>query len=535
MAASMGLTKFSAASVLMGNESQDEMVTSSSTDRLPALIIGSGYGAAVTAKRLTEQGIPVTILEMGRMWTEKGWDGKVYCPTLMPDGRAMWFNNATESVVKNFYGIPTSLMTPKQAGALDVLGPEDMRVFVGRGVGGGSLVNLAAFIVPPRDMVEQRLPNVNADELYDVYIPRAMENLKGTQVPEDIIKEECYRYSRVGAEAAEGAGISVDRMYTGYDYDYLRDEIDGRVPASTTGGEALFGNNYGKNSLDKTYLADAMGTGLLTIFALHEATKILPTANGYVVHAKEIDIYGNILGIHEIHCEKLFMGAGSMGTSDLLVKSRDRGDLPELPAEVGTQWGPNSDIFVPRMNEICKPTGSVQATVPSSSFRTTDDDGNPIFSMIIPFPVGLETFISFNIVMTSNPASGTFEYSAGTDNVSLNWVSQQQDAAVKSCFDVFDRLNVASGSKYTKAMFGDELVGRKASYHPLGGCPLSSVTDDYGRVNNYPGLYVVDGSLIPVGVLANPVLTITALAERNVERILQEDFAGHRSASAFRD
>jgi choline dehydrogenase-like flavoprotein len=33
----------------------------------------------------------------------------------------------------------------------------------------------------------------------------------------------------------------------------------------------------------------------------------------------------------------------------------------------------------------------------------------------------------------------------------------------------------------------------------------------------------VDGSLIPRGLLANPALTVTALAERNVERIAAED------------
>jgi hypothetical protein len=37
------------------------------------------------------------------------------------------------------------------------------------------------------------------------------------------------------------------------------------------------------------------------------------------------------------------------------------------------------------------------------------------------------------------------------------------------------------------------------------------------------GLYVVDGSLIPLAIGANPALTVAALAERNVERILAED------------
>jgi cholesterol oxidase len=34
----------------------------------------------------------------------------------------------------------------------------------------------------------------------------------------------------------------------------------------------------------------------------------------------------------------------------------------------------------------------------------------------------------------------------------------------------------------------------------------------------------MDGSLIPLGLGANPSLTITALSERNLERIVAEDF-----------
>ena len=38
-----------------------------------------------------------------------------------------------------------------------------------------------------------------------------------------------------------------------------------------------------------------------------------------------------------------------------------------------------------------------------------------------------------------------------------------------------------------------------------------------------PGLYVVDGSLIPGSVGVNPFVTITALAERNLARVIAED------------
>lgn len=56
--------------------------------------------------------------------------------------------------------------------------------------------------------------------------------------------------------------------------------------------------------------------------------------------------------------------------------------------------------------------------------------------------------------------------------------------------------------------------------HPLGGCPIGLATSDTGEVEGYPGLYVMDASLFPDSLVANPALSVTALAERNIERIL---------------
>jgi cholesterol oxidase len=238
------------------------------------VIVGAGYGSAVTARRLTEAGIPVTLFEMGRLWDKPDKDGKIFSPLLEPDGRSMWFRDQTEAVVKTFGPIPTALPIPRQAGVLDVLGPESMRVFCGRGVGGGSLVNLAVYVTPVREVFERVFPGVDADAMYQTYFPRALQALRAAEVGQDLIDADCNQYSRVGIEAAERVGIKCMRVTSGYDYDYMRKEVQGTVPRSALGGEAAYGNNSGKRSLDKTYLAEAMGTGLLTIHALHQVMRI---------------------------------------------------------------------------------------------------------------------------------------------------------------------------------------------------------------------------------------------------------------------
>lgn len=489
------------------------------------IIVGSGYGAAVTALRLTERGIPVTMLEMGRLWDKPGPDGKKFCTPFQPDGRAMWFEKKTRAVIKTVGGfINTAFDVPMQAGILGVKGNEQMDAYVGRGVGGGSLVNLAIYVEPQRNVFKQAFPEVDADSMYKTYYPRAKAMLKAAEVPGSIVfNAEGYQYARVGRAAAEKVGIAVSLCTSGYDYDYMAKEIAGTVPKSAMGGEAGFGNNYGKRSLDQTYIADAMGTGLLTIMSLTEVRKITRDPSGeYVVHCKQIDIDGKVLAEPELRCTHLFLGAGSFGTSELLVRARETGALPDLNPSVGTKWGPNSDIFVGRSNPIWQPTGATQAGVPGMAFHTRDQDDKTVFSMIIPFPAGIETFFSFNIVMTENPEHGSFYFDASTDSVRLRWDVAQNKPAVKSSRHVFDKINVASGTSYSGDFGGAEL-GDNSTYHPVGGCPLSSATDAYGRVRPYQGLYVMDSSLIPVGIGANPALTVTALAERNVERILQED------------
>ena len=59
------------------------------------------------------------------------------------------------------------------------------------------------------------------------------------------------------------------------------------------------------------------------------------------------------------------------------------------------------------------------------------------------------------------------------------------------------------------------------SAHPLGGAVIGRACDLDGQVKRHPGLFVVDGALIEGNTgLANPSLTIAALAERCMDRIV---------------
>jgi len=70
----------------------------------------------------------------------------------------------------------------------------------------------------------------------------------------------------------------------------------------------------------------------------------------------------------------------------------------------------------------------------------------------------------------------------------------------------------------------ENLLNIPTTAHILGGCPMGrdaqeGVVDLNGEAFNYPGLYVVDGSIMPANPGINPSLTIAALAEYVMSRI----------------
>ncbi len=79
------------------------------------------------------------------------------------------------------------------------------------------------------------------------------------------------------------------------------------------------------------------------------------------------------------------------------------------------------------------------------------------------------------------------------------------------------------------------VLGSPVSAHMLGGCPFGASAEegvvglDF-QAHRYPGLYIVDGSIVPGNPGINPSLTITALAEYAMSLIPARAAAGHHAA-----
>ncbi|WSY96967.1 GMC oxidoreductase [Streptomyces sp. NBC_00873] len=491
---------------------------------VPALVIGTGYGGSVAALRLAQAGIDVHMIEMGMAWDTPGPDGKIFANTTCPDSRSYWLRTRTKQPLSNFLGFPIDKNITRSTGILDAEEFSGITVYQGRGVGGGSLVNGGMAVTPKRENFGAVLPSVDADEMYGIYYPRANSGLGvGTIDPAWFDTAACYQYARVGRQQAERAGFPFVFVPTVYDWDYMKQEEAGTVPRSALAGEILYGNNYGKKSLQKTYIDRIRATGRVAISPLHKVTSVAPAAGGgYTVVIDQIDTGGVTTATKTVTADRVFFAAGSVGTSKLLVRLKATGALAGLNNEIGKGWGDNGNVMCGRANHLWDPTGSLQASIPTGGIDNWAAGG--AFAEVAPLPTGIETYASFYLSITKNPNRAEFSWNAATGTVDLNWQTAWKQPSIDAAKTIFDRINQKEGTIYRTDLFGTYKVwGDHLTYHPLGGAVLNRATDNYGRLHGYLGLYVIDGSLIPGNTSVNPFVTITALAERNIEKIIATD------------
>ncbi|MBU3063508.1 GMC family oxidoreductase N-terminal domain-containing protein [Nocardia sp. NEAU-G5] len=495
-------------------------------DHVPILIIGSGYGGAVAALRLCQAGKKVAMVEMGQSWTTAGSDGKIFCNMLNPDQRSYWFRTKTDQPVGYFLGIDINKsISPSDAGVLDSEHFAATRVYQGRGVGGGSLVNGGMAPRPLQSYLATVLPSVDMTSMYSTYFPRAEAGLGVNTIDQTwFASAACYEYARVSQKTANNAGYSTVFVPNVYDFGYMKQEQAGTATKSALAEEVIYGNNYGKKSLDKTYLAVAAATGNLSISPLHKVTSVAPATTGYTIVITQTDVLGNTVATKTVTADKVFFSAGSVGTSKLLVTMLATGKLPNLSSTVGSGWGNNGNVMVGRAGLDL--TGATQSAIPCMGINNWADSGGPVFAEIAPFPTSTENGVNLYLAITENPNRGKFSYNSTTGGVDLSWQASYTQPSITAAKRVFDAINAKAGTVYRSDLFGTyKIWGDDFVYHPLGGCLLGQSTDNYGRLSGYSGLYVMDGSLIPGSTGVNPFLTITALAERNIETIIAADFA----------
>lgn len=489
------------------------------------IIIGSGFGGAITALRLTQQGIAVTMIEQGRRWDQPLAAGKRrFSPNIYPDGRSTWLSRTT------VLPMGPALPIRRSTGVLQGRSLAGKTVLNGAAYGGGSITWGGVMVKPEEHIFRQIFPTSIRYEELEPHFAEISRRLGRSAMPADVLAAEPFRHVRLTQTHGEKAGLKIEEIQTATNWDIVRAELAGQLPASVTVGEAVYGvENGAKGGLDRTYLKEAEDSGLLEVKTLHQVQDLSINNHGhYVLSIDELDEDGRVIAKHTYTCAKLFLAAGSVTTSSLLVKAKATGKLPALNEHIGAGWGNNGNAYALRW-PLPDSTGRIQGGPPALGINALDHELTPLFIEHPQLPLGFDLHGLLFFAIGITPTRGRFRYDAAKDSVVIDWPKHDagQEKVNAALLDVLERMNRVNGGSISSVLtLFRKKVKDDICYHPLGGVVLGQAADDYGRVHGYSGLYVNDSAMLPgASGCCNPSMTISALAERNIAQVLEHDFS----------
>lgn len=521
------------------------------------LIIGSGYGASVTAARLASAlrpGARLGVLERGREWI----------PGTFPDR----LKDVTGASRLELLG-PNKGEIRDPTGLFDVRQFEEITILAGSGLGGSSLINASVAYRPDREIFQQPMwPQLLRDRVYlDAYFELAIAELGARVEPLDYSSKMLAQ--RVAAERLayrgarfDPAAITVARSMQGNALPIInRQSIRQRNCIDC--GDCLSGCNVGaKNTLAMNYIPMARRAGA-EFFTQTEVHRIEKLDVGYRVHftvswRKDDGTFERCPSSTTTRI--LILGAGSLGSTELLLRSQS--ECLQLSQRIGFGWTGNGDALGFITKSEC-PTGGAGR----SAYEAACPPVGPTIQSNITYP---QRPLPGRVLIQEGAAARAYANAIGTlmldptmentqillgmghdganGRITLNekgfgqvsWPELLNSEYRKLIRFEFEQIATALGGKYRYLrIFGDKMI----SVHPLGGCgmsddPLYGVVNHKGQVFDgrgcgdldyqtetprvHSGLYVVDGAILPTSIACNPFLTISALAERASDLMLDE-------------
>jgi Choline dehydrogenase and related flavoproteins len=548
------------------------MLSGNWKDRKPYydfVIVGSGYGGAITAARIAEAqlGKSICILERGREWI----------PGSFPD--------TLDGILQ------ATRSSANPLGLYEFLTYRDISVIKGSGLGGTSLVNANVAIMPDPevfDLVDWPEP-LSYDHLR-TYYEKALAGLDAKPHPK---KASFLKVQALERRAAE-LGLRTVPLNLTVNFDpNKKDPLGNPRAACNDCGDCVTGCNFGaKNTLYTNYLplARKYGAEIYTQTKVEWIEKL--SGGGWKVHGR---YYRNntFSERFSLTAANVILAAGSINSTEILMRSEMNG-LSVSP-RLGTGFSGNGDFFglayngdyqtnvlgLGRSVEIpgagCAPGPTIVAAIryngslPPDRRITIEDLSFPsayVQAAKTAFAVirGEDTDIGDQAAelerikrdlapFGGNSSEGALNHTMlylcmGFDDARGRMIFEapwyEPDGRMRIEWDdvgrqvVFARINEelrrharAQGATFIQNPMWTIFDTRHlVTAHPLGGCPIGEdymhgAVDAYGRVFSgdgsvHEGLYVADGALIPSALGVNPFLTISALAEWIADRKVRE-------------
>jgi cholesterol oxidase len=537
------------------------------------VIVGSGFGGSVSAMRLTEKGYSVLVLEKGKRFEDgdfakTNWQFWKYLwlPALRAHGilqisilkGAMILHGA--GVGGGSLGYANVLEIPTEATFATPAWKQN--------------VNWGEVLRPHYEKAKKMLGAARNPRLWKA-------DLVLQQMAEERGMGHTFRTTEVGAYFGE-SGVTVPDPYFG-------GEGPQRAGCQHCGGCMVGCRHNAKNTLPKNYLYFAEKNGavvaseveVIDIRPLTEdggrSSVLGPPSD--IDNARYAVTYQTSTSLFKreqtVHARNVIFSAGVMGTMKLLLNLRDvKHSLPRLSPKLGERIRTNSEALlgsVARKSDINYSEGVAISSIYNHDEITRVEpvrypDGSslmrflaaPLIDTNVSVPVRLLKFLGWALTHPIDFAKSMF-LPGWAHNVTILLVMQHSDNRMRfrigrSGYTLFRRGIVAEqeggyeipahvkGTHQLTRIFanrtngvalgsiGENLLGLPTTAHILGGAPIGETADE-GVVNqkfevhNYPGLYIIDGSIMPANPGVNPSLTITALAEYAMSKISQKDSA----------
>jgi choline dehydrogenase-like flavoprotein len=476
-----------------------------------AIVVGSGAGGAVAAAELAERGRKVLVLEQGALSREPEFDG-----------------DEARGAARLFWG--RQLLTTEDLA---------LSVFAGRTVGGGTVVNWSTSLRLPADVREEwtsaGLDGMDGalDEHYDAVERRI-----------DIDTDES---AQNGPNALLAKGLDA----LGLNWITIPRNVKGCGDCGPCG----YGCRRGaKQSTLVTYLPDACAKGAEIVAGCY--VDRITIANGQVT-----GVTGTAGGVQlRARAPLVILAGGALGTPALLLRSRLGG--PTVGGELHLHpVVPSLGLY----DEHVRVWSGTPQSVVSDAFAHID--GSYGFRMEIPSAligvlsaalpwrsaaehrslIGLADRASVIIPIVRDRESGRVTVDRqGRALVHYRVRGQTGRHAMRSIVEAA-RVHLAAGAREVRTLHtaplrlrpGESLADfalqvRRRGVGPnrvamfsahqmstarMGANARSSVADPDGMVRGVRGLVVADASAFPNASGVNPMLTVMALARRNVARI----------------
>lgn len=322
------------------------------------VVIGSGFGGAVTACRLAEAGYRVLVLERGFRWgPRRGYRDECDRAGERPDPDVMPFPRRGGDAWLWDHKHPE-----RSSGWIDFRDFPRMAVAQGAGVGGGSLIYASVVIdADPKSFDEGWPEGIRWWQELQPYYEKVASMLELRQVPEaqrserlKLLQEAAERNNWADRFRLVDLAVRFDDRLT-YDSSQRPDPLKSMRERNSHGawqgtcahlGNCDIGCDVGaKNTLDKNYLFVAERNGA-EVRPGHLVRCIEPEGEGYRVHFDRIE--GGRFDAGRVSARIVVVAAGSLGSTELLLRCKEQyRTLPDLSSFLGRNWSSNGDFATP--------------------------------------------------------------------------------------------------------------------------------------------------------------------------------------------